>query len=199
MSADRRAARSYSDSAMPPNWWFVVTACTLCLRAPRRAVLGRAAWQVRVAQGGRPRRFRARSPRPWHYEPGGRRFESCRAHHFLQHHVFRQDGRACARREHQRIWAWRGRIVPSGLTVSVPPGTTAGGAPAPVTPGPRRNPLWAELMQRTFRIHVLACPRCGGHLQLIALIEDRRVIRRMLGHLGLATLVKGQFRGSRGL
>ena len=45
--------------------------------------------------------------------------------------------------------------------------------------------LWAGLMQRSFGFDVLACPRCGGRLELIALIEDPRVIRRILNHLGL--------------
>jgi hypothetical protein len=44
-------------------------------------------------------------------------------------------------------------------------------------------------MQRSFGFDVLACPRCGDRLELIALIEDPRVIRRMLGHLGLPTEV----------
>jgi len=34
---------------------------------------------------------------------------------------------------------------------------------------------------------VLACPRCGGRLTLIALIEDPVVIARFLRHLGLPT------------
>jgi hypothetical protein len=32
---------------------------------------------------------------------------------------------------------------------------------------------------------VLACPRCGGRLRLIALIEEATVIDRILRHLGL--------------
>lgn len=40
-------------------------------------------------------------------------------------------------------------------------------------------------MQRSFGFDVLACPRCGGRLRLIALIDNPRVIRRILGHLGL--------------
>jgi hypothetical protein len=31
--------------------------------------------------------------------------------------------------------------------------------------------LWAELMRRAFGVDVLACPRCGGRLRLVALIE----------------------------
>jgi hypothetical protein len=32
---------------------------------------------------------------------------------------------------------------------------------------------------------VLACPRCGGRMRLIATVEDPRVIRQILAHLGL--------------
>jgi hypothetical protein len=42
-------------------------------------------------------------------------------------------------------------------------------------------------MARTFGLDVLACPRCGGRLRLIALIEEAAVIDRMLRHLGLPT------------
>jgi uncharacterized protein YbaR (Trm112 family) len=34
---------------------------------------------------------------------------------------------------------------------------------------------------------VLACPRCGGRLRVIALIEEAAVIDRILRHLGLPT------------
>lgn len=46
---------------------------------------------------------------------------------------------------------------------------------------------WAELMRRTFGVDVLACPRCGGRLRLVALIEQASVIQRILQHLGLPT------------
>ena len=53
--------------------------------------------------------------------------------------------------------------------------------------GARRSSglLWAELMQRTFGFDVLACPRCGGRMRLIALIEQEAVVHRILRHLGL--------------
>ena len=51
------------------------------------------------------------------------------------------------------------------------------------------NYLWAELMCRSLGLDVLRCPRCGGRLKLIALIEDPTVIRRVLQHLGLPTEV----------
>jgi hypothetical protein len=40
-------------------------------------------------------------------------------------------------------------------------------------------------MRRSFGFAVLACPRCGGRLRLVALIEEPRVIERILRHLGM--------------
>jgi hypothetical protein len=42
-------------------------------------------------------------------------------------------------------------------------------------------------MERTFGFDVLACPRCGGRLRLIALIEEAAVIGLILRHLGVPT------------
>jgi hypothetical protein len=42
-------------------------------------------------------------------------------------------------------------------------------------------------MRRTFGFDVLVCPRCGGRLRLIALIDQASVIQRILAHLGLPT------------
>ena len=42
-------------------------------------------------------------------------------------------------------------------------------------------------MARTFGLDVLACPRCGGRLRLIGLIEEAAVIDRILRHLGVPT------------
>jgi hypothetical protein len=54
-----------------------------------------------------------------------------------------------------------------------------------LAPSRGRGAQWAALMQRTFGLDVLACPRCGGRLRLMALIEDAAVITRILDHLGL--------------
>jgi hypothetical protein len=64
-------------------------------------------------------------------------------------------------------------------------------APVAATRSPRgpSNLLWAQLMQRSFGFDVLACPRCGGRLRLIALIDEPGVIRRILSHPGLPTEV----------
>ena len=50
---------------------------------------------------------------------------------------------------------------------------------------------WAELMKRTFGLDVLSCPHCGGRLKLISLIEDPKVIKKILDHLGLPTAPPG--------
>ncbi|MGI8873087.1 MAG: hypothetical protein ACR2KP_01925 [Egibacteraceae bacterium] len=50
-----------------------------------------------------------------------------------------------------------------------------------------RGQRWAALTRRTCAFEVLSCPRCGGRLRLIALIEEAAVISRMLCPLGLPT------------
>jgi hypothetical protein len=45
---------------------------------------------------------------------------------------------------------------------------------------------WAALMRRVFALDVLACPRCGGRLRVIATVQDPAVVRAILAHLGLA-------------
>jgi uncharacterized protein YbaR (Trm112 family) len=51
--------------------------------------------------------------------------------------------------------------------------------------GKPRYWTWAALMRRAFDLDVLACPRCGGRLQLIATVEAPEIVRKILAHLGL--------------
>ena len=44
---------------------------------------------------------------------------------------------------------------------------------------------WADLMRRAFEADVLACPKCGGRMIVLATIEDP-AIQRILTHLGLS-------------
>jgi hypothetical protein len=49
------------------------------------------------------------------------------------------------------------------------------------TPAPSgRHWAWADLMRRVFDIDVLACPRCGRRLRLMATVEDPGAIRAIL-------------------
>lgn len=49
----------------------------------------------------------------------------------------------------------------------------------------RRRLLWAEAMKRGLGLDVLRCEHCGGRREVLALITDPKVIRRILVHLGL--------------
>ena len=50
-----------------------------------------------------------------------------------------------------------------------------------------RNCPWARLMERVFELDVLACPRCGGRLRILAAIDSPDVIHKILACLGLST------------
>jgi hypothetical protein len=71
------------------------------------------------------------------------------------------------------------------------PHPDAGVAATPRAPPPRagyvrrKHYAWANLLERTFAIDVLACPDCGGRLRFVATIDDRAVVEKILRHLGL--------------
>ena len=46
---------------------------------------------------------------------------------------------------------------------------------------------WARLIQRVYQVESLVCPKCGGRMKIMALIEARQgdVIRKILEHCGL--------------
>lgn len=46
---------------------------------------------------------------------------------------------------------------------------------------------WARLLKRVFNIDVTKCNKCNGQMKIIAAIEDPKVIRKILSHLGLPT------------
>jgi len=61
-------------------------------------------------------------------------------------------------------------------------------AEAPAPPAAYVRPqyfAWAELLRRVFAIDILACPDCGERLRPLATIEERAVVEKILGHLGL--------------
>jgi Putative transposase len=79
--------------------------------------------------------------------------------------------------------AWRAEVVPRVPSGVADLGTGAATAAAP-SPGPAGR-RWADLMRRAFEVDVPACPRCGGRLRLVALLEAGAVTARILRHLGL--------------
>jgi hypothetical protein len=44
---------------------------------------------------------------------------------------------------------------------------------------------WARLLKRVFSIDIEICPKCAGKLEIIAAIEDPKVIKQILSHMGL--------------
>ena len=44
---------------------------------------------------------------------------------------------------------------------------------------------WARLIHKVYEVDPLECPRCKGPMRVIALIDDKAVIRKILAHLGL--------------
>jgi hypothetical protein len=87
--------------------------------------------------------------------------------------------------------AWRAALVPGtsrGVEVSAGEASRkveADGDTSGAKPSRAGAYQWAELMQRTFALDVLACPHCGGRLRFVALIEQASVVQRILRHLGL--------------
>ena len=62
-------------------------------------------------------------------------------------------------------------------------------AETPAKRGGSRYRPWAELLQRCFAIDVLACPRCGGRMRLVALVTEAASAARFLRGLGEPTEV----------
>ena len=59
--------------------------------------------------------------------------------------------------------------------------------PNPSAARRRPNPTWAMLIKRVYEVDPLACPQCGGAMELIAFIEPPQgaVIEKILRHCGL--------------
>jgi hypothetical protein len=50
---------------------------------------------------------------------------------------------------------------------------------------PQKRISWARLLKRVFNIDVSICAKCKGQVKIIAAIEDPKVIKKILDHLGL--------------
>jgi hypothetical protein len=52
---------------------------------------------------------------------------------------------------------------------------------------PRRIPSakWRELIKKVWEADPLLCPKCQKEMRIVALIDERDVIERILRHLGL--------------
>jgi hypothetical protein len=75
---------------------------------------------------------------------------------------------------------WRARVVAYGAPTAVASPCSEASDTSRSAP---RHWAWAALMRRAFDLDVLACPRCGGRLRLIATVEDPEAIRAILAAL----------------
>jgi len=50
-----------------------------------------------------------------------------------------------------------------------------------------RRMAWSVLLRRSFAIEALICPACGGRRELLAVIEHKPTVQKILAHLGLPT------------
>ncbi|MBM4345834.1 MAG: transposase [Deltaproteobacteria bacterium] len=51
----------------------------------------------------------------------------------------------------------------------------------------QRRMAWSVLLRRSFAIEVMNCPACGGRRELLAVIEHKPTVQKILAHLGLDT------------
>jgi hypothetical protein len=83
----------------------------------------------------------------------------------------------------------RSLVVPQGPPKDEEvPGVVASGAQceAETAQGGPARISWARLLKRVFDIDLQRCPNCGaGELKIIAAIQERPVIEKILAHLGL--------------
>ncbi len=83
---------------------------------------------------------------------------------------------------------WRAMIVPGGrdeATDEAGEGREAGTQGQRGSAAPAVRMSWAQRLKRVFAIDIEQCERCGARVRIIASIEDRLVIQRILNHLGL--------------
>ena len=82
----------------------------------------------------------------------------------------------------------RTAITASEPTAELPSRAAISGKPMRERSATRPARLrWDQLMRRVFDIDVLACPSCGARMRPIAEITDRRLAKKMLEHVGLAS------------
>jgi hypothetical protein len=84
---------------------------------------------------------------------------------------------------------WRARVVAYGAPPAVARPCSEASDTSKSAP---RHWAWAALMRRAFDLDVLACPRCGGRLRLIATVEGPEAIRTILAALGGSGERKGR-------
>ena len=74
--------------------------------------------------------------------------------------------------------SWRAAVVPA-------PVASAGDPPDDPPARTCTHVSWASLLERVFEVDVLACPRCGQRMRVLATLEEPAVVHKILQHVGL--------------
>ena len=82
--------------------------------------------------------------------------------------------------------AWRGRERRQGVLPKAPAEEEPASSMQDRSPySRRRRQQWAALLKKVWDIDALKCPKCGGNMKVISIIEQPSVIKRILKHLDL--------------
>ena len=46
---------------------------------------------------------------------------------------------------------------------------------------------WASLLKKVFKIDITVCPKCQGRMKVIAVINEKKIIKKILDHMGLGS------------
>ena len=81
-----------------------------------------------------------------------------------------------------------------GKEASLAPGHTRESEDDGLTEAERRarRREWARLIRRVYEVDPLECTKCGGEMQIISVILEHKVIRKILGHLAGRGITPGR-------
>ena len=84
-------------------------------------------------------------------------------------------------RPRKNLIRYHGVLAPNAsLRSLIVPGGGVGRKPA----AEPKNYCWAKLMRRVFELDVLQCPKCGGRMEIIAIITEQSTIYKILRSVG---------------
>lgn len=82
-------------------------------------------------------------------------------------------------------YKYRKQIIPKPPELKVVQDQQIDVSPSQQLEQKKKNIPWARLLARVFNIDIETCSKCGGKIKIIAAIEDPKVIRKILEHMGL--------------
>jgi len=81
--------------------------------------------------------------------------------------------------------AWRGRERRQGILPKAPSDEDSTSSQSRYSCSRRRRQQWAVFLKKVWAIDALKCPKCGGDMKVVSIIEQSSIIKRILKHLDL--------------